>query len=137
MNYEAKKSKYPYPKSRIYLSVIITVWSLILTLQLLQTPALILRYFASTFIIATITFIIKRHYFYTKITVTHQRVANENLKNRTPWKLLILLFSVMIAILVFPLFLASYLDPYTWFILIVSLTSGISIGEILLYVYMR
>lgn len=137
MNYKARKSKYPYPKSRIYLSVIITVLSLILVLQLLQTPALILRYFASTITIATIIFILKRRYFYTKITETNQGVANESLEKRISLKLLILVFSVMIAVLTAPLFFAGFLDPYTWFILMVSLTSGISIGEILLYVYMR
>lgn len=136
MNYEATKSKYPYSKSRIYLSVVLAVLSIVLALPLLPTPVLILYYFASTFVIATITFILKRRYFYTKKTETHQRVANENLENRISWKLLILFFSVMIIIMVFPLFLASA-HPYAWFILMISLTSGISISEIILYLYMR
>lgn len=136
MNYDAKKNKYPYSKSRIYLSVVLAVLSLVLALQLLPTPVLILYYFASTFVIATIIFILKKRYFYTKKPETHQRVANENLENRISWKLLILLFSVMIIIMVFPLFLAP-VHPYAWFILMVSLTSGISISEIILYVCMR
>lgn len=131
------KSKYPYSKSRVYFSVLISAFSLVLALQLLPTPALILCYFASTAIIATITFLLKRRYFYTKTTEAHQTVADKNVEKRTSWKLLILFFSVMILILVSPLFLASFLDPNTWFILMVSLTSGVSISEILLYVYMR
>lgn len=131
------KSKYPYSKSRVYFSVLISAFSLILALQLLPTPALILCYSASTSIIATITFLLKRRYFYTKTTEAHQRVADKNVEKRTSWKLLILFFLVMILILVSPLFLASFLDPHTWFILMVSFTSGVSISEILLYVYMR
>lgn len=137
MNYGATKSRYPYPKSRIYLSIIITIMSLILALQLLPTPILILYYFASTLIIAAMIFILKRRILYTKKTGTHQRSSNEDSENLISWKLLILLFSVMITIMVAPLFLANFLDPYIWFILIISLTSGISISEITLYVYMR
>ena len=136
MNNDAKKSEYPYSKSRIYLSVVLAVLSIVLALPLLPTPVLILYYLASTFVIATIVFILKRRYFYTKKTETHQGAANENSEKRISWKLLILLFSGIITIMVFPLFLAGA-HPYAWFILMISLTSGISISEIVLYVYMR
>ena len=131
------RSKYPHSKSRILLSILMSALSLVLALLLLPTPALILYYFASTSIIVAITFLLKRRYLYTDTTGTHQGVSGENVEKRASWKLLIFLFLLMIAILVAPLFLASLLDPRAWFILVVSLTSGVSISEIALYAYMR
>jgi hypothetical protein len=137
MNHKAQKSKYPHPKSRIYLSVIITVLSMTLALPLLPTLPLILYYFISTGIIVTITFILKRRFFYTEPTEIHQRASKEESEPHISWKILLLVFSIIILVMMSPLFLASVLDPSAWFILMISFTSGISISEILLYVYMR
>jgi hypothetical protein len=43
------------------------------------------------------------------------------------------MFSVLLAFLLLPLLLAKVLDPYSWFILMISLMSGLSFAEILFY----
>lgn len=137
MNSEAKTGGYTNSKIRIYWSIIITVLSLILAFLLLQTPTLILRYFASTLIITTLVFILKRRYFYSRIRENYKDATEGDSEAPSSWKPVILLFLVMIIVLVFPLFLAGFLDSYTWFIFIISLTSGISISEVALYVYLK
>jgi uncharacterized protein (TIGR02246 family) len=53
------------------------------------------------------------------------------------WKILMLVFCMLLAALFVPLFLAWVLPSEAWFVLIVSFTSGVSIAEVLLYLHMR
>lgn len=48
-----------------------------------------------------------------------------------------LIFLVTIVMLASPLLLAKALDPYVWFILMLSLIAGFSIAEILFYLHTR
>jgi len=54
-------------------------------------------------------------------------------ESHSTFGILIVMFSALLAFLLLPLLLAKLLDPYSWFILMISLTSGLSIAEILFH----
>jgi hypothetical protein len=59
------------------------------------------------------------------------------IEKRTPWKALLLVLFMTIAVFVAPLLLAKIASGSAWFIIIASFTSGISISEMILYLQMR
>lgn len=129
-----KKARYPHKISIVYLSAVTVVLSAALALMLLETPIMLLAYFATTSIITVSTFSLK------SFLLTRRLEASETdatYTENTRWKTLILNFLLLIAFLLIPLFLAGLLDPYIWFISMISLTSGLSLAEILLYLQMR
>jgi hypothetical protein len=58
-------------------------------------------------------------------------------EERTPWKALLLVFFMSLALFIAPLLSAQILGGPIWFIMIVGFTSGVSISEIILYLQMR
>ena len=73
-----------------------------------------------------------------------KETGQEAEKGTRGWKTVLLVFLVLLTVLTVPLFLAGILPlllgdlgRYIWFILIVSAASGISIAEILFYLYAR
>lgn len=129
--------RYPYPERRVYLSAVIAGLSIILALALLSSqPVRIVYYFLLTIIFTVITFLLKRR-LYTLILM--DKDEEESLKNEegTPWKALLLVFSMTLVSLIAPLLFAEILMGPVWFIMIISFTSGVSISEIVLYFRMR
>lgn len=129
-----KKGKYPHNKAVVYLSVVTAVMSVAIAFLLLDTPILLLSYFATTSIITVTAFALK------SLLLTRVQKASETddqyVKN-TKWQTLIFVFFMLFAFLILPLFLAGFLDPYVWFIFMIGLTSGFSVAEMLLYLQMR
>lgn len=132
----AGNGKYPSNIAQVYLSVVTAVLSIALALMLLKTPMLLLNYFITTFIVTAVTFFFKLH-----LLVIGTREVSETdtqYSKRAPrWKAPILFVLLLIVCIFLPLFLAGFLNPYVWFIFMVSFTSGLSIAEILLYLHMQ
>lgn len=119
----------------VYFSAITAVLSVILAVLVLQSsPILLVYYFISTFFITATVFVLRKRLF---IRTSKPSEEKSQQTKKSGSKGLILLFFVLLAILVGPLFLAKILDPATWFILMVSLTSGVSITEIAFYFHTR
>lgn len=125
MNSDRKRK--PLSKSySLYLSLITIVLSLILALLSLNTPILLLGYFVSTLIIAGITYLLRTRLFRSRKPESY----DEPVGRKPPgWKPFALLLLMLIAIFVFPLLLAGFMDPYLWFTFIISLASGVSISQ--------
>lgn len=113
-----------------YFSAITIVFSTILVLLSFDTPAFLLGYSVSTFIIAGITYLLR-----TYLSRSRKPESYNDTARKTPpgWKPFALLLLMLIAIFVFPLLLAGFVDPYIWFTFIISLASGVSISQLIVY----
>lgn len=134
MGLNATKRSYPYPKSRVYLSVAIAILSVFLALTLLRENVfLLLNYLFLTLIATFATFLLKVHLY---AFITSQKLETKESQtemNHTPWKELLLAFIMLLLFLLVPLLLAGFVSGPIWFILLVSFTSGVSISEVVLY----
>lgn len=130
------RSRYPSRMAAVYLSAVTAVLSVALALMWLDTLMLLLSYLASTSITTAVVFFLKL-----RLLTARTREASKNdvqrAENTPRRKKLVFLFFLLIACLFLPMFLAGFLNPYVWFTFMISLTSGLSISEILLYLYMR
>ena len=130
-------NRYPYPENRVYLSAAIAGLSIILALALLlNQPILTIYYFLSTIMFTATTFLLKRR-LYTFLRMEKTEEKKRQTEERTPWKALLLVLLMSLALLLGPLLFAEILSGPVWFIMIVSFTSGVSISEIVLYLQMR
>ena len=144
MTVDARKKKYPYSKNRVYLSTIIAVLSLFLAGTLFQTdPASVLPnllYFLLSSLAVTIaTFLLKMR-LYPLITEgfsTTEEAHGEIETGKLTWRMLLLVFCMLIAPIIVPLLLAGVLGGPGWFILMTSYILGVSTSEILFYIYTR
>ena len=144
MTANAGKKKYPYSKNRVYLSTTIAVLSLLLAGTLFQTdPASVLPnllYFLLSSLAVTIaTFVLKMR-LYPLITEgfsTTEEARGETETSKLTWRMLILVFCMLIAPIIVPLLLAGVLGGPGWFILVTSYILGVSTSEILFYIYTR
>lgn len=134
---DIQMTMYPYPKNRVYLSTIIAGLSIILALILLvDYPILTGYYFLSTIAFTALTFLLKKR-LYSSIQMEENDEETGEIVKRTPWKALLLVLFMTIAVFVAPLLLAKIASGSAWFIIIASFTSGISISEMILYLQMR
>lgn len=132
---ETRIKSYPYSKSRVYLSTIMAILSLMLALMfLLQEPTLLLLfYFFLTTILTAATFLLKINLY---PLLMREKIDTEKKQAEigpTPWKALILVVLMLIVSFTVPLLLAGFLGGSLWVILVLSFTTGVSISEIILY----
>lgn len=141
MKKKGKKRTYPSRMSGVYLSAIIVAWSVILAFLLLQNTLLLFYYVSSASLIAAIVFLLKIRSLNRPLFANAQRIQKKDSlqpeDERVSWKVLILVFMMLLAALFIPLFLAWVLPGEAWFVLIISFTSGVSIAEVLFYLYLR
>jgi len=138
------KKKYPYSKNRVYLSTTIAVLSLLLAGTLFQTDPTsvlpnLLYFLLSSFAVTIATFLLKMR-LYPLITEgfsTTEQPRGQTETSGLTWKMLLLVFCMLVAPILVPLLLAGVLGGPGWFILITSYILGVSISEILFYVYTR
>ena len=135
------KKRRPYTRTRVCFSAATAVSSVLLAVLILHSYPewllLYLRYFIFTFIITTVAYLLKLRLFTVEVAKLQKRDSYKTEENHTSWKPLTLLFLTVLAFLFVPILLAGVLDPKTWFTLIASITSGISIAEILFYFHAR
>lgn len=134
----AKKERirrYPFSMKRVYLSMTTTVLSAILAFLLLATQPIFLLFYAGlTAVLAAGIFVLKIR-FLMRILDTEDESPPEGEQVSTKWGSLILLFFISLAMVAFPFLLAGILDPSSWFTILISLSSGVSISEVSLYIY--
>jgi hypothetical protein len=128
---------YPYPKKRVYLSAAIAGLSIILASALFSNQStLIIYYSVSTITFTVITFLVKKR-LYTLILSGENEEKQDEDEDRAPWKAILIVLLMSLALFVAPLLLAGILSGLVWFMMIISFTSGVSISEIVLYLRMR
>jgi len=135
-NNRKRRFRYPPSKAGFYVSIMTVVLSVILAFLLWETPLFLLYYFVSTFIIAVATFLLRTRLSRIKMSQAEQTLP-ETGKGAHRLKKLLLMFLALITLLALPLALAKVLDPYVWFTLLISFMTGLSVAEILFYLYTR
>jgi hypothetical protein len=139
---------YPFSKGGLYMSIVLAVLSVFLALVLLTPDLILLVYYALvTSIITAVVFALKIGMIsiyvsrlwksLTRRTAAqeHKKEAEESPRESTNWRALLLLLALTLAIIFTPIALSQFLNPYVWFMLVISLTSGISFGDISFYLY--
>jgi len=138
MSSNAKKRRYPFSRTRVYISAVTSVLSVILAVLLLQGNLIhFLYYFICTLLIAPAIFVFNVRFLIAKASKPSREKILPTEKGASQWKTLLLLFGILIVSMIVPLFLAQVLPPEIWFVLIISFTSGASIAEVLFYFHMR
>lgn len=125
-----RKGKNLSKTSGVYLSAITIVFSVVLALLSLDNPIFLAGYLVSTLSIAVITYLLR---IYLSRLRTSEPYDNHAERRPPGWKSFALILLILVAIFVFPLFLAGFVDPYLWFILMISLAAGVSISQIVVY----
>jgi len=135
------KRGHPPTKARTCFNVVTAVLSVFLAVLLLhfypEWPSLYLGYFISTFVITAAAYLLRIRLSKIGEAELQENDSNKIEERHTPWKGFVSYFFVLLAFLFVPLLLAGVLDSKIWFILIISLTSGISIAEIFFYIRTR
>ena len=138
MSPNPKKGKYPFTRIRVYLGAMTAVLSVILAvLLLLSKPIHFLFYCICTLLITLAVFVLDVRFLLVKASTPSGEESPSTKKGAPQWKPLLLLFGILLGSLIIPLLLARVLPPEIWFALIVSLTSGASIAEMLFYFQTR
>jgi hypothetical protein len=145
---EKKRVVYPFSRGGLYMSIVLAVLSVFLALLLLTPDLILLLYYALiASIITAVVFALKIGLISTYVSrlwnsLTRRTAAREqkeeaeeNPREGTNWRALFLLLALTLAIVFTPMILTQFLNPYVWFVLLISLTSGISFGDISFYLY--
>ena len=139
-----EKTKYPYSKSRVYLSMAIALMALFLAGALFQSdPTLGLTYLLysllATLVVIGATFLLKMRLY---PLIAEPSEATDNLHEQTKRsgltsKGLLLVFLMLIAPILVPLLLSGVLGGLAWLVMMTSYILGVSVSEILIYLYAR
>jgi len=145
---EEKRVVYPFSRGGLYMSIVLAVLSVLLALVLLTPDLILLVYYALvTSVITAVVFALKiglisiyvsrlgRSLTRRTAAQEHKEEAEESPREGTNWRALFLLLALTLAIIFTPMALTQFLNPYVWFMLVISLTSGISFGDISFYLY--
>lgn len=137
-----RKAKYPHGVARVYLSLTLAAVSVILALVLLQSSLYYLLYYVLSVLAMSILILALKIHFSGRVKPTSESDSDktnslEPSRGITSWKTLFAIFFILLACLLLPIALAVILPPEVWIILIVSLTTSISVAEVLFYLYSR
>lgn len=133
---QKKRFRYPYGKVRVYLSVTMTVLSIILALLLLKSLVSFLYYLGLTIVLAAVVLVLKMRFLYVKMPESSEERLSEAESTMQNWKALLILFGVLIMSMLLPLLLARF-HPEIWFIGLISYVSGVSVAEVLFFLVSR
>jgi hypothetical protein len=137
-----RKAKYPHGVARVYLSLALAAVSMILALVLLQSSLYYLLYYALSMLAMSMLILALKIRFSGRIKPTSESDSNktnslEPTGGITSWKTLFAIFFILLGCLLLPISLAAILPSDVWVILIASLTTSISVAEVLFYLYSR
>ncbi len=128
--------EYPFGKKGVYISGVMSGISIVFAITLLRDDiSALLLYFAFTSILVVVFFALKFYLYSERIKGTLESGKEEPKKHRTLH--LILLILIVTAVLLSPLIFSYTLDPVWWIISISGFVPGVSIPEILLFLYAR
>ena len=131
-----RSPKYTHSTKRVYLNVTTAVLSIIMAITLLGEPLSLGYYVVSTSLVAMIVFALKIRLANMNLAESQESPSSD--QESTPRKRVIALFFLtVLAIIASPFLLARFLPPTIWFIVIVSLASGISISELIFFIYCK
>jgi uncharacterized membrane protein len=134
LNSNTEEKTYPYSKNRVFLSTTIAALSAALALPLLLFDAiLIIYYLLATFVVTILTFYLKKRLYNFLLTGKEGENRDDDTK-RARWKTLLITLLMLIGSIGGPLLLAVFLSGATWFIVISSYLTGVSISEIVIYI---
>jgi hypothetical protein len=132
-----RKKRYPHKISAVYLNVTTAILSTIIAFLILNSPyTWLLHYLIFTFVVTVIVFAFKIRLFQIQESGFSDSEEVTSGEHAMIWKML-LVFLMLVGCLFLPVLLAGVLDPYIWFIFIVSFTSGVSVSEIVFYLHTR
>lgn len=129
-----KKRSYPYSKTRVFMSSIMAILSMVLALTLLASDLVLLLYYLLSTSVLTIATLLLKTQIYPLINEQKYESEQDQIETtRTSWIVLLLTFTMLFVFLVVPLLLVNLLSSKIWVILIVSFTCGVSISEVFFY----
>lgn len=139
MSFEARKrrTKYPYGKVRVYWSAIITALSIILALLLLKSPLLLLYYLVLTLVLTAVVLALKIRFLRMRVPGVREEELSETESRAHRWRSLLILFGLLMVFLFLPLLLAKFVHPESWFVSLISYTSGVSTAEVVFFLITR
>lgn len=132
-----RTARYPHSINRVYLNVATAMLSIVMAVLLLRENVLTLSYYVVlASILAVIPFMLK-----IRLPRGEQSTSQDNSflneQSAPQKKLIALLFVTIFALLASPFLLAGFMPPHFWFILIVGIVTGLSISEVLFYIYCK
>ena len=119
--------EYPHTWKLVVFSVFLSMVSLLFAVYTLNDASLILTYFL--YVIFFTAF-----FFFLKLKIYSQRIAEAETSKQTSKKSILLLLLILIFGVSSPFLLILFVDPVTWFLIILSFIAGVNIPEIILYV---
>lgn len=132
-----RKGQYNHKMSAVYLNAVTAIFATVLAFLILDSPyTWLLYYLLFTSIVTVVAFTFKNYLFKIqepKFSGSEDKMSGQSRLTRE----MLLIFLVFAACLFLPIFLAGVLDPYIWFIVLVSFTSGISTSEVIVYLHRR
>lgn len=126
--------KYEFSMSRLYMDTATAVLSVILAFLILKDVdiSLLLYYMLSVVLITVIALVLKIRF--SSVRGHEKDLAKEEGEPIGLMKLLIL-FCVLTMFIMTPLLLVRFLPSSVWFILLISFISGVSLSDLLFYLY--
>lgn len=126
--------KYEFSMSRLYMDTATAVLSVILAFLILKDVdiSLLLYYMLSVVLITVIALVLKIRF--SSVRGHEEDLAKEEGEPIGLMKLLIL-FCVLTMLIMTPLLLVRFLPSSVWFILLISFISGVSLSDLLFYLY--
>lgn len=132
------KKKYPFGMRSVYLSSITVILSVILAVLLLHnSPMSLLLLIIFTSAITAIVFALRVRFLSIMFNKSTENSASQSEDTGGTWKVLVVLFGVLLALFISPLLLSRFLDPSIWVTLVISLSAGVSLAEVLFHLHIR
>jgi len=131
--------EYPYDKKWVYASAALSGISIAFAVSILRDDVgALLLYFAFTSFFTLIILALKFHFYSEreKKMVENYSIEDEKEAPKRGWmQSLILLMVITLLVLLSPLILSYLLDPLWWVIIVSGFVPGVSIPEIILFIY--
>lgn len=143
MNQSGKRTRPKYPSgiTGVYVSAMLSVLSVALAVLLFNDKPWLLLYYSIFSVLTTaLVFELKNRVLYVRRSREYEDdpvKTNDQGKGGTRWRLLFTALVLLLLMITVPLALAYVLDPAIWVILIASFTTGVSVAEVTLYLYLR
>jgi len=124
------KYEYPHTWKWVVFSGFLSLLSLIFAVFALNDLSLLLMYFLSVTVFTVF-------FFFLKLKIYSRKATEMEAVEQTPRKYILLLLLVLILGVSSPFLLILFVDPVSWFLVIVGFIAGINISEIILYIVYR
>lgn len=133
--------EYPFGKNWVIASAVMSGISIVFAIAILGADAFALfLYFLFTCSLILVVLVLKFHYYSTRNEEMPEEYSSEG-EEQVPeghWKRNFVILLILTAVaLISPLIFSLILDPLWWIIIISGFVPGVSIPEVILYLYSR